>query len=239
MNIAIIGIINPNLTYYDWVKLFRYHFWKKRISEISITGSDTLLNSYVRFYATRFSIPISEYVFNSSSDDSETKLARNKALIENADLVVAFTTKAKTKISLVNGTKSYKMNEKDAIVIFADEPLIINQHISENKMPYQETKQKDLLTVEEECALVMQIQSGKIDADVAKEKLINSCKRFVKVIALKYLADGYSLETLISEGNKGLIHAAYKFDPMQGYKFTTFAIFWIKQSIEQYINTNL
>lgn len=229
MNIAIIGTINPNLTYYDWVKIFRKHFAGKTISRISITGSNTLLNSYVQRYAIEFSIPITTYVYNTV--DTKSKLAQNDALIENADYVTAFATNTTAKVSRGHKAKPSHEKEKNAIIIFTDK-------ISQNPVTNLENKREELLTVEEEATLVRQIQNAEGNVDAVIKKLIYSCNRFVKTVASKYVTDNHSLEELITEGNKGLIHAAYKFDPSHGYKFISYAIFWIRQSIEQFIKNN-
>ncbi|MDE5608597.1 MAG: hypothetical protein K2I64_06660 [Muribaculaceae bacterium] len=232
MKLAIIGTINPTLSYHDWVRIFRHHFWKKSVSEFRITGGDTLLNSYVRKYAVQFSIPIS--VFNCLTDEAESKLARNNALIDDADMVVAFTTRSVAKISRVEDAGVSYGYGKNALVVFADEPIASNQSISNCHMDYSDdTRREDLLTVEEEVALVRQIKAREGDVDAAKDRLLLACRRFVKTTAMKYVTANHPIEELIAEGNKGLIQAAYEYDPSQGFKFTTYAIRWIRQSIEE------
>lgn len=232
MKLAIIGTINPNLTYKDWVRLFRHHFWKKSVSEFRITGGDTLLNSYAKTYASEHSIPIS--LFCCQSDDAESKSARNDALIDDADLVVAFTTTAAAQISRADVAGLSCGCGKDALVIFADEPLALSKPISTNPMPYcDDTCPEDLLTVEEEVELVRRIQSGEGDVAAAQDRLLRACLRFVKMTALKYVTEEHPLEELIAEGNKGLLQATRKFDPSRGFKFITYAIPRIRQAIEQ------
>lgn len=85
-----------------------------------------------------------------------------------------------------------------------------------------------LLTREEECHLSVMLSSGDI---YAREKLISSNLRLVVSIAKKYLNTGMTIQDLIQEGNIGLIKAVEKFDPTMGKRFSTYATWWIKQSI--------
>ncbi len=96
------------------------------------------------------------------------------------------------------------------------------------KMYLKEINVYPLLTKEEEINLAEKIATGN---KKAKEKLINSNLRLVVYIAKRYMGRDLSLLDLIQEGNLGLIKAAEKFDATKGYKFSTYATFWIKQSI--------
>ena len=91
-----------------------------------------------------------------------------------------------------------------------------------------EIGQKPLLSVEEEKELAYRIMQGD---NKSKALLIESNLRLVVVIAKKYTGMGLSLLDLIQEGNIGLMAAADKFDVQKGYKFSTYATWWIKQSI--------
>lgn len=94
---------------------------------------------------------------------------------------------------------------------------------------------EELLTVEDEVKLVNQIQRGEGDVEAAKEKLMRGNQRFVRTVAQRYVGSMFSLEELVAEGNIGLEHAIYKFDETRGFKFISYAVWWIRQSIQQAI----
>ena len=89
-----------------------------------------------------------------------------------------------------------------------------------------------LLTCEEEIELGLKAKEGD---EKAIEKLVKSNLRFVISIAKQYQTPQHDLSTLISEGNLGLIKAAQKFDPTKGFKFLSYAVWWIRQSIQDWI----
>ena len=92
-----------------------------------------------------------------------------------------------------------------------------------------------LISTDEEVVLAQAIHAGGKKGEIAKDKLVKANLRFVVSVAKQYQNQGVSLADLISEGNIGLITAAYKFDETRGFKFISYAIWWIRQSILQAI----
>jgi RNA polymerase primary sigma factor len=99
----------------------------------------------------------------------------------------------------------------------------------------QEVRKTDTINVEQEVELAKRIKSGD---QKAIEELVSANLRFVIRIAKDYQNSGLPLCDLISEGNYGLITAAKRFDHTKGYKFISYAVWWIRQSILQSLNEN-
>ncbi len=94
----------------------------------------------------------------------------------------------------------------------------------------QEIGKVDLISADEEVALAQRIKQGD---KLALEKLTKSNLRFVVSVSKQYQNQGLSLPDLINEGNLGLIKAAQRFDETRGFKFISYAVWWIRQSILQ------
>ena len=90
-------------------------------------------------------------------------------------------------------------------------------------------------TVDEEIELAQAIRNGGKAGERAKEKLVKANLRFVVSVAKQYQHQGLGLTDLIDEGNIGLVKAAEKFDETRGFKFISYAVWWIRQSILQAI----
>jgi RNA polymerase primary sigma factor len=99
----------------------------------------------------------------------------------------------------------------------------------------QEIGKEELLTPEQEVELAKRIKKGD---QKALEKLVRANLRFVVSVAKQYQNNNMSLNDLINEGNLGLVKAAQKFDETKGFKFISYAVWWIRQSIMQALAEN-
>ena len=92
-----------------------------------------------------------------------------------------------------------------------------------------------LISIDEEIELAQAVRRGGLEGERAKKRLVETNLRFVVSVAKQYQHQGLSLTDLIDEGNIGLIKAAEKFDETRGFKFISYAVWWIRQSILQAI----
>jgi len=120
------------------------------------------------------------------------------------------------------------VNEEHTDSILEDDEL--TQNVTSTYL-HEITKSK-LLNADEEISLALRIQTGD---KLARQRMIESNLRLVVKIAKRYLHRGLSFLDLIEEGNLGLIHAVEKFDPKRGFRFSTYATWWIRQTIERAI----
>ncbi|WP_421802739.1 sigma-70 family RNA polymerase sigma factor [Flagellimonas sp.] len=112
---------------------------------------------------------------------------------------------------------------------------ITNRDTKSLEKYFQEISKIDLITADEEVELSRRIREGD---QVALNKLVNANLRFVVSTAKQYQGSGLRLSDLINEGNIGLVKAAKRFDETRGFKFISYAVWWIRQSILQAISQN-
>jgi len=121
----------------------------------------------------------------------------------------------------------YKPSERKKISLKLTKQINIRESNSIDKY-FQEIGKVDLLTPDEEINLAIKIKRGNEDA---QEKLVRANLRFVVSVAKQFQNQGLSLGDLIGEGNVGLIKAAQRFDVTRGFKFISYAVWWIRQGI--------
>jgi len=108
--------------------------------------------------------------------------------------------------------------------------LVTNRDTASLDKYLQEIGRVDLITADQEVELARRIKEGDQEA---MEKLVKANLRFVVSVAKQYQNQGLTLPDLINEGNLGLIKAAQRFDETRGFKFISYAVWWIRQSILQ------
>ncbi|NLS85122.1 MAG: RNA polymerase sigma factor RpoD [Ruminococcaceae bacterium] len=130
------------------------------------------------------------------------------------------------EITLTEDTVDVFENALSAEGVNIDDPV---------KVYLKEIGRVPLLSADEETALAIKIQAGGPDGDKAKQRLSEANLRLVVSIAKRYVGRGMQFLDLIQEGNLGLIKAVEKFDYTKGFKFSTYATWWIRQAITRAI----
>ncbi len=120
--------------------------------------------------------------------------------------------------------------KEEEIIASKNPPLDPGGTMDATRLYLREIGQARLLTAEEEIELARRIREGD---EQARARMIESNLRLVVKIARRYLNRGLALLDLIEEGNLGLIRAVEKFDPDKGFRFSTYATWWIRQTIER------
>lgn len=115
--------------------------------------------------------------------------------------------------------------------------ITVRNNISINNY-LKEVNRYPMITVDEEVILARKIKQSGIEADKARQRLVEANLRFVISVANQYRQPDMDLSDLISEGNIGLIKAAERFDDTRGFKFISYAVWWIRQSISSAICEN-
>jgi RNA polymerase primary sigma factor len=161
----------------------------------------------------------------SNSDTSPNAQSKDLSLNEIIDLCETPTKSLSRVDSIINEQKhrltTARKNEK-------------NKYTEDTIQLYlREIGTIKLLTFDEEIELSKEVEMGNIDA---KNSIINANLRLVVSVAKRYIGQGLSIQDLIQEGNAGLIRGVEKFDYRKGFKFSTYATWWIKQGITRAIS---
>lgn len=150
-----------------------------------------------------------------------------------------YTELADQNIAIINATDAKAEEFTDEWVAEDDEEIVIDENaylddIADDsvRLYLREIGKIPLLTAEEELALAHKVVAGE---KRAKDKMAEANMRLVVSIAKRYVGRGLDLLDLIQEGNTGLLRAVEKFDPDKGFKFSTYATWWIRQAITRAI----
>lgn len=174
----------------------------------------------------------SENFANNRSDEFDDLIANNNGAEEIGALVGSSSATAVAEPAEEIFIKSENDEETEVPDISAPRGVAIDDPV---RMYLREIGRIKLLTADEEIDFARKIVKGGKIGEIAKRKLVQANLRLVVSIAKKYVGRGMLFLDLIQEGNLGLIRAAEKFDHERGYKFSTYATWWIRQAITRAI----
>src|SRR5712675_1983757 len=135
----------------------------------------------------------------------------------------------------MNASSSRTYQIEVSVVKATTKEIAVSSGRSSLDLYLNEIRRYPLLAREDELELARKARGGDMQA---QEKLVRSNLRFVVSIAKKYVGNGVPLEDLINDGNLGLVKAAERFDPERGFKFISYAVWWIRQSILVSVSEN-
>jgi RNA polymerase primary sigma factor len=165
--------------------------------------------------------------------DIEKEYEQGEKLSQKLTALLESRGKKMGKSDSANGNDEDQEEEDEELTLEEDKKIDLNDITNDSvRMYLSEIGRVDLLTKEEEVALAKRIEKG--DAS-AKQHLAEANLRLVVSIAKKYIGRGLSFLDLIQEGNIGLFRAVEKFDHRRGFKFSTYATWWIRQAITRAI----
>lgn len=223
MNITIIAALDTNTTYDEWVESLQSSVDMSLVSKIAIPMGCNILFDYVRRYAKANSIGVVILCLRTHGRGENTKLLIPQ-FVSESELLLAF-----------RGNTVFRYNEiteevwKEVSEIILSNPSMVCEMAEEGLPP---VTNDELISAQEEALLVKQIQQGGADSEAAMTRLLFCVRRFVYAIAKQYMGRGLSLQQLIEEGNIGVIAATKRYDASRGFKFITYAVWWIRTSIE-------
>ncbi len=163
---------------------------------------------------------------DNGEDGTEVDLQEDEELLESADDEVEADSDSDSESESEDDKE-----EKETRRYASDEEMTAAQ-MDATRLYLNEIGNSQLLTAEEEVYFARLAQKGDV---AARQRMIESNLRLVVKIARRYMNRGLALLDLIEEGNLGLIRAVEKFDPERGFRFSTYATWWIRQTIERAI----
>ena len=169
-------------------------------------------------------------IFAAIPETAENAEALDALYTELAELSLEITT---TEPNPENFTDEWEAEEEEEVVA-TNTAVYLDDDVADDsvRLYLREIGKIPLLNAEEELALAQRVVSGDKDA---KDKMAEANMRLVVSIAKRYVGRGLDLLDLIQEGNTGLLRAVEKFDPDKGFKFSTYATWWIRQAITRAI----